>query len=153
MAKNTFLALLAVEEIHSCLSCKDVDTSGCYLQVDQQCRVSRGHKVLLSPPFISCIMKYMRTAHLQLCWSLGLKFQEGMVQAVAVGILQRKARYAAGGLILPCQESSILHGFVLQLQSGNLDSHVSLSYRWLGGTKNGLWSVTTFLQVAGHVWS
>lgn len=61
-----------------------------------------------------------------------------MVQAVAVGILQRKARYAAGGNILPCQENSILHGFVLQLQSGNLDSHVGLSYRWLGGTKNGL---------------
>lgn len=64
-----------------------------------------------------------------------------------------KGEVCSRGIILPCQESSILHGFVLQLQSGNLDSHVSLSYRWLGGTKNGLWSVTTFLQVAGHVWS
>lgn len=74
-----------------------------------------------------------------------------MVQAVAVGILQRKVRFVARGIILPCQESSILHGFILQLQSGNLDSHVGLSYRWLAGTKNGLCSVTTFLQVVGYV--
>lgn len=105
--------------------------------------------MLLSLPFIYCIMKYMRTTHLTTVLKFRIKFSEDVVQIVAVGILQRKARFSAKGIILPCQESSILHGFILQLQSGSLDSHVGLSYRWLGGTKNGLCSVTTFLQIAG----
>lgn len=79
--------------------------------------------------FIYCIMKYMKTTHLTTVLKFGIRFSEEMVQAVAVGILQRKARVAARGIVLPCQESSILHGFILQLQSGSLESHVGLSCR------------------------
>lgn len=51
-------------------------------------------------------MKYMRTTYLITVLKFGVQFVEEMVQAVAVGIVQRKTRFAARGIIL-CQDSSM----------------------------------------------
>lgn len=52
-------------------------------------------------------MKYMGTTYLITVLKFGVQFAEEMVQAVAVGTLQRKTRFAARGIILLHQDSSM----------------------------------------------